>query len=147
MNVPSRQKLPPQRPRAALRLAFAWHAECSLGGQQPRMFAMSGIASISTTSLTPSHTSALSGGKASLSSSLGGGSASGGTSASGDTTTTSFNADGSMTTTTINAQGQIVSTSTTQATNQAVVASGMATQANADILQGEMPSSLLNMMV
>jgi len=111
------------------------------------MFAMSGIASISTTSLTPSHTSALSGGKASLSSSLGGGSASGGTSASGDTTTTSFNADGSMTTTTINAQGQIVSTSTTQATNQAVVASGMATQANADILQGEMPSSLLNMMV
>jgi hypothetical protein len=28
-----------------------------------------------------------------------------------------------------------------------VVASGLATQANADILQGQMPSSLLNMLV
>jgi hypothetical protein len=150
MYAPAWQKLPPERPRPALRLAFAWHAECTLGRQQPRIFAMSGIASISTTSLTPSHTSALSGGKASSSSSLGGGNASGGSSsssASGDTTTTSFNADGSLTTTTVNAQGQIVSTSTSQATNQAVVASGLATQANADILQGQMPSSLLNMLV
>lgn len=148
MNAFARQKLPPVRPRAALRLAFAWHAECTFGEQQPRIFAMSGIASISSSSLMPGHLSSLSGGKAAQNSGLGGGSASGGSSsASGDTTTTSFNADGSLTTTTVNAQGQIVSTSTSQATNQAVVASGFAQQANADILQGQMPSSLLNMVV
>jgi hypothetical protein len=147
MNRTTRHKLPPVHRRAPLHLAFSWHAECKEGVQQPRIFVMSGIASISSSSLMSSHLSSLSGGKASQNSGMGGSNASGGSSASGDSTSTSFNADGSMTTTTVNAQGQIVSTSTSQAANQAVVATGFANQANADILQGQMPASLLNMLV
>ncbi len=108
---------------------------------------MSGIGALSSTSAALGHLSAPSSGKAAQSSGLGSGSSSGATSASGDTTTTSTNADGSITTTTVNAQGQIVSMATSQATNQAVIGSNFATQANAEILQGQMPASLLNMMV
>jgi len=103
---------------------------------------MSGIPSISASHLPP-----LSGGKAAQTSSPGTGSRTQGAGASGDTTTTSTNADGSLTTTVVNAQGQIVSTSTTSPTNQAVAATGFANQANADILHGQMPSALLNMVV
>jgi len=114
---------------------------------KPRRLDMSGISALSSSSAASGHLSALSSGKAAQSSGLGSGGSSGSTSASGDTTTTSTNADGSITTTTVNAQGQIVSMATSQATNQAVVGSNYATQANADILQSQMPSSLLNMMV
>lgn len=108
---------------------------------------MSGISALSSSPAVAGHLSALSSGKAAHSSGLGSGGSAGGTSASGDTTTTSTNADGSITTTTVNAQGQIVGMATSQATNQAVIGSSFATQANADILQSQMPASLLNMMV
>ncbi len=108
---------------------------------------MSGLSALSSSAAASGHFSALSSGKAAQASGLGSGRGAGGTSASGDTTTTSTNADGSITTTTVNAQGQIVSMATSQAINQAVIGSNFATQANADILQGQMPSSLLNMVV
>jgi hypothetical protein len=101
---------------------------------------MSGISPISAGSHLAGHLP-LSAAKAAQNSGLGA------SSASGDTTTTTSNADGSMTSTTVNAQGQIVSSVTTQPSNQAVVASNMATTADADILLGQMPSSLLNMVV
>jgi len=111
------------------------------------MFVMSGIASVSAGSLLHGQVSSLSGTKGAQGSASGGGGSAGSTSASGDTTTTSINADGSLTTTTVNAAGQIVATSTSAPINQAVLGSNFANQANADILQGQMPSSLLNMVI
>lgn len=108
---------------------------------------MSGIGSISAGSLLPGHLPSLSGAKAAQSSGFGGSSSTQGAGASENSTSTSTNTDGSTTTTVVNAQGQIVSTSTTAPTNQAVVATNFATQANADILQSRMPASLLNMVV
>jgi len=105
-------------------------------------FYMSGLSSISSSSLA-THLPSLSSGKAAQSSGLGSGSGGGG-GASGDSTTISTNADGSLTVTVTNAKGQIVSASTTQASGAGAPQSSQAATFEG---QGLAAASLLDMVV